>query len=65
MKTVCRLLWKALSIGTAFCRSVCCACIMLKYCIDNDYHLNKFSTKTILIQMIIIIVYLNPCNQYV
>ena len=37
----------------------------VKYCIDNDYHLNKFSTKTILIQMIIIIVYLNPCNQYV
>ena len=30
-----------------------------------DYHLNKFSAKTILIQMIIIIVYPNPCNQYV
>ena len=25
----------------------------------------KFSAKTILIQMIIIIAYQNPCNQYV
>ena len=37
---------------------------MLKYSIDNDYHLNKFSAKTILIQTIIIIVYpsFNPQN---